>query len=186
MGKFKDLSGMKFGQLSVVEKNGKDKYGKIRWKCICSCGNEYTTLGRHLTNGHCKSCGCLLNKERREKAKYKGFHKSRIYTIWKGMVDRCENPQNKVYKHYGGRKIKVCKEWLGEQGFFNFVKWALDSGYSKELTLDRINNDGNYEPSNCRWADWQTQANNRRKPSKIKNQYGEWNYRQPLPEEYKP
>lgn len=177
MGKFKDLSGLIFGELTVIEQNGKDKYGKILWKCKCSCGNEYTTLGRHLSNGHCRSCGCLLNKERKENAKYKGFHKSRIYTIWKGMVDRCKNPQNKAYKDYGGRGIEVCKDWLGEQGFFNFVKWSLENNYSKELTIDRINNDGNYEPSNCRWADWETQANNRRKPEKVVNQYGVWDYR---------
>jgi hypothetical protein len=101
------------------------------------------------------------------------------------MISRCGNPNNDSYVDYGSRGISVCDEWKGTQGFFNFLSWALNNGYSDNLSIDRINNNGNYEPSNCRWATWIQQANNRRKPEKIINQYGEWDYRMPLPEGYR-
>lgn len=185
MGKFCDLSGKKFGRLLVVRRKGHDKFGKILWECKCDCGNGYITLGRHLTNGHCKSCGCLMNEKNLEESKYKGLSKTRIFTIWKGMVYRCTSPNCDSYDLYGGRGIGVCKEWTGTQGFFNFLRWSLENGYTSELTIDRIDTNGNYEPDNCRWADWSVQANNRRKPEKVKNQYGEWGYKMPLPETYK-
>ena len=185
MGKFRDLTGITFGKLTVIERNGKDKYGKILWKCKCSCGNEYTTLGRSLVNGSCKSCGCLLNEKKAEEGVYHGLSKTRIFTIWKGMVYRCTSSKCESYDLYGGRGIIVCPEWMGKQGFFNFLKWSLENGYSSELTIDRIDTNGNYEPSNCRWADWKTQANNRRRPEKVVNQYGVWDYRHKLPAPYK-
>lgn len=185
MGKFKDLTGMKFNKLRVIERAGYDDYKKILWKCVCDCGNITITHGRDLVNGHCKSCGCALNENRRETGKYKGLSDTRPFRIWKGMIDRCDNPNNYSYGWYGDRGISVCDEWKGTQGFFNFLSWALNNGYSDNLTLDRICNDGNYEPTNCRWTTWIQQANNRRKPSKIINQYGEWEYKMPLPEPYR-
>lgn len=186
MGKFKDLTGMKFNMLTVIERHGKDKYGKILWKCKCDCGNEIVTHGRSLINGHCKSCGCILNKKQKENARYKGFHKSRIFNIWRSMKDRCSNPKNKNYKYYGERGISVCEEWIGDQGFFNFLLWSINNGYSNKLSIDRIDTNGNYTPDNCRWVDAITQANNRRRPEKVRNQYGVWDYKNIIPSPYKP
>lgn len=186
MGKFKDLTGMRFGKLTVIEQAGHDKYSKILWRCVCDCGNETITLGRGLINGKCKSCGCILSERKREDGKYKGLSDTRPYRIWKGMITRCYNINCESYPDYGGRGISVCDEWRGVQGFFNFLSWALNNGYSNDLSIDRVDNNGNYEPSNCRWATWIQQANNRRRPDKITNQYGEWDYRRPLPKPYQP
>ena len=185
MGKFKDLTGMKFNKLTVIEQAGHDCYGKILWRCLCECGNETITHGRDLVNGHCKSCGCILKANRRENGRFRGLSDTRPFHIWKGMIARCNNPETESYPDYGGRGITVCDEWTGTQGFFNFLAWALNNGYSDNLSIDRINNNGNYEPSNCRWATWIQQASNRRRPDKIRNQYGEWGYKIPLPEPWR-
>lgn len=185
MGKFEDLTGKKFHYLNVIKQAGKDKYGKILWLCKCECGNDVITHGRSLKNGHCKSCGCWMPNHKREASLYKGEHRTRLFNIWKGMRYRCNSASCESFKDYGARGIKVCAEWDEDgDGFFRFKEWSLANGYSDELTIDRIDNDGNYEPSNCRWTDWDTQANNRRKPDKIVNQYGIWDYRKPI-EPYK-
>lgn len=88
--------------------------------------------------------------------------RTRLYKIWDGMKERCYRPKHPHYKDYGGRGIKVCDEWIGEQGFYCFKEWAMSNGYSENLTLDRIDNDGNYEPSNCRWVTVKEQMNNKR------------------------
>lgn len=180
MGKFKDLSGMKFGRLTVIEQYGRDSYGKILWRCRCACGTEKITHGRSLVNGNCKSCGCLNLDVKRESGKYHGLStkERRLYTCWKSMRSRCFDSKNKSYPDYGGRGITVCDEWAdGESGFLKFLKWAKENGYAEYLSIDRIDYNGDYEPSNCRWADWIVQANNRRKPVEVKNQYGMWGYR---------
>ena len=180
MGAFKDLTGMKFNRLTVIEQAGRDKYKKILWKCLCDCGSYTITHGRDLVSGNTKTCGCLNLEIKRKNAKYGGLSTDhrRIYTIWKGMVARCYNPEIDCYGDYGGRGISVCDEWKNrENGFLNFLEWSMGNGYQDDLTIDRVDNNGNYEPANCRWANWKTQASNRRKPAKIKNQYGEWDYR---------
>lgn len=182
MGNFRDLTGLRMSNFTVIEIAGRDTYGKILWKCKCDCGNEFVTHGRSIVNGHCKSCGCKRNADRREKGEFRGLSDTRIYRIWKDMKKRCFDPNCESYPDYGGRGITICKEWQGTQGFFNFLSWALNNGYSEVLSIDRINNNGNYEPSNCRWATTIQQANNRRKPEKVRNQYGVWDYRNPLPE----
>ncbi len=124
---------------------------KRRGVFICSkCGNHFTTLIGSAKNYHTTSCGCSKN--------YHGLSKHRLYSIWSGIKDRCLNKKSIPFKQYGGRGISVCKEWSDD--FSVFYKWAMQNGHKKELTIDRINNDGNYEPSNCRFATPSVQARN--------------------------
>ena len=157
--------------LTVIEEAGRDKYGKILWRCKCDCGNEVVTLGRSLRNGHCKSCGCLKNAHRKEDGAVRGLSKTRIYRIWKGMRARCNNPNNCAYELYGAKGITLCEEWQGEQGFFNFLAWSLENGYREYLTIDRIDGTKGYEPNNCRWATWKQQRQNQHRTVAV-NQYG--------------
>lgn len=167
MGKFKDLSGKIFERLTVIRRA--DDYiqpsGKpvTMWLCRCKCGTEVSIAGYSLTSGKTQSCGCY-GKEQRLKSNTKhGLSHSRIKSSYYNMISRCYNPNTPKYKNHGGRGIKVCDEWLDkENGFMNFYNWAMKNGYSDELTIDRIDNDGNYEPNNCRWTTYEIQNFNRR------------------------
>lgn len=157
----KDLTGQRFERLVVLRRT--DNMGKqTAWLCRCECGTEKAVPYWNLVSGQTRSCGCLCDEVRRESATLfattHGGSYTRLYTIWIGMKQRCNYRKHKHYKRYGGRGIKVCAEW--EHDFEAFREWSLLNGYSEELTIDRIDVDGNYEPSNCRWATYETQSNN--------------------------
>lgn len=158
MGKLIDLTGKKFGRLTVIERVENGKNGHARWNCKCSCGNVKAIKGYHLMSGDTRSCGCYAIERTIIRNATHGKYKTRLYRIWRGMISRCYNKNADNHKNYGGRGIMVCDEWNEFEPFYN---WSIDSDYSDDLTLDRINVDGNYEPSNCRWADIKTQANNK-------------------------
>lgn len=155
----KDLTGQKFNMLTVKS------FAFIRethayWNCICDCGKETIVSGSKLIRGITKSCGCLgRTVSRKRMTTNNGYSKTRIYRIYIGIKRRCCNPNDKSYPYYGGRGIKICDEWLKDSKVF--IEWAKSSGYNDNLSIDRIDVNGNYEPKNCRWVTAKSQANNR-------------------------
>lgn len=160
-----ELEGRRFGRWTVLGKS--EKRGKrIFWLCRCECGNEKMVDGYSLLKGDSLSCGCLMVDRIKETCQKHGMRKTRLYTVWVDMRNRCSNPQNISYQWYGAKGIAVCPEWLGEHGFENFSKWAYENGYDEtaergKCTLDRKDSNGNYEPSNCQWKNSIEQNNNR-------------------------
>ena len=154
---FKDLTGKKFGKLTVICKEYTDKNRNIYWKCKCECGNTAIVRGSALKNGNTKSCGCLIYESKNVKH---GMQHTRLYSIWSGIKSRCYTKTNPAYDRYGGRGISMCDEW--RRDFMVFYNWATANGYTKGLSIDRIDVNGNYEPSNCRWATAKEQSDNKR------------------------
>lgn len=165
----KDFTGQRFGRLTVLREAGKDNFGQILWECECSCKdkNRIIVPGYRLFWGHTKSCGCLQKESSKSRDKSSitkhGLTGCRLYKTWDGMKARCFRTTDKNYKDYGGRGITICNEWLDkDNGFVNFYNWAIANGYEDYLFIDRIDNNGNYEPSNCRWVTMKQQARNKR------------------------
>lgn len=176
----KDLTGKKYNMLTALNFSHKDNRRKTYWDFKCDCGNIKTLRSDCVLNGSIQSCGCM--KKKQDEKNLCGRHKqlipelqtvyanetvATIYGRWASMKSRCYDVNNRNYKHYGGRGIKVCDEWL--YSFSNYYYWCINNGYKKELQIDRINNDGNYEPSNCRFVTPFVNVHNRRCSKKQAN-----------------
>jgi len=158
MSKRIDLSGKQFTRLNVRSLSHVGRKGKTYWECRCECGKERIVSSDNLRSGHTKSCGCLAKEQLGAKHYVHGMGDSRVYGIWRHIINRCTSRKNIQYHNYGGRGIKVCDKWQTFEGFWEDMK----DGYSDNLSIDRIDNDGNYCKENCRWATTKVQSRNRR------------------------
>lgn len=158
-GKYEDLTGRRYGRLVVVSRaeNGGSR-NQVRWNCLCDCGNYHNASTQSLSSGHTKSCGCLNREIVTKHGESRDNNK--LYKTWGHVKERCKNPNYPSYECYGGRGIKVCDEW--DKSYVAFRDWAFANGYKEGLSIDRIDVNGNYEPSNCRWITLAEQQRNKR------------------------
>lgn len=162
-----DLTGQRFGKVTVVGMSDKkDAKNRVLWICKCKCGNTFERISKNLKYGRCVSCGCDAYERHRKSHITHGMSgggksskMARPYSIWRTVKARCTYPSVKEWKNYGGKGVKMCDEWNND--FLSFYEWALENGYSDDLTIDRIDNSKGYSPDNCRWVDYKTQENNR-------------------------
>lgn len=164
-----DETGNRYGRLVVIRRDDNNSRKNATWLCLCDCGNTTVVSGYDLRHGNKRSCGCLLQEHRKSFSKRHGKHGTRLYLVWKSMKTRCYNKNHPRYKDYGGRGIIVCDEWVND--YLAFHNWAMWNGYDEnakhgDCTLDRIDNNGIYSPSNCRFVDMKTQRRNQRRCKK--------------------
>lgn len=159
LNKYNCLIGKKFNSLTIIKIDSHNKAGHYKLLCKCDCGNEKSIRADRIIKGITKTCGC--QNKGYNCCKPNGYSRkySNLYSLWNTMRHRCYNPQNEKYKSYGARGITVCEDW--KYSFEPFLNWAMANGYKKGLTIDRINVNGNYEPSNCRWTTLLVQARNK-------------------------
>lgn len=155
-----DITGEKYGRWTVLNRSPENKR---KWVCKCSCGTVKTVHESNLRSGYSKSCGCLASETTTKRNMSHGGAHTRLYQVWSNMRRRCSDPKNNRYQNYGDRGIRVCEEW---EHFENFREWAYATGYDDKApygvcTIERINTDGNYEPSNCTWKSIKEQCSNR-------------------------